>query len=332
MGDTPPQIVWQAHGSPTVDGCVEADGRCFVCCGEMVRGMLTSKVLGKSFTDHARVKNPSGSHICEACCCVMSRTSPVLGRDAKDGKKFGANFRNVSHLWEHGWSGKQAPGYQNCSKGEKPAMRAFLEREHAATWFAALGDSGQRHVLPFATINGPGRAGVVLFDEQIVQVPRDTSLIASMTDLLTAGATKAEIESGRFGDGAWRRCEAQIREFEAANKSYRGTPWFTLALWLAQRDEEQVQARLAREKEERDAKRIRKSAARRNRQRAGRPEQSVYADSGPQPSETLAPAGIGVAPELERSGNDGAVAGKNPERAQDHEHAQQQEQLALFGS
>lgn len=364
---TPSQIVWEAHGSPEVDGCVEADGRCYVCAGELTCGMRTKDVLGKTFTDHTRVRNPSGSHICVACCYVMSRTSSVLGRDpgkcavckgtlqvvavpktgrAKSSKvgddcqkcngtgmqSAGGNFRNVSHLWEQGWSGKQAPCYQNCSKGEKPAMRAFIERDHQGPWFAALGDSGQKHVLPFAQLNGSGRAGAVLFDEQVVQIPNDTSLISSMVDLLTVGTTKAEIESGRFGDYAWRRCEERIRAFEVRNKSLRGTPWFTFAIWLAQRDEAKVQERLAREKEERDAKRSRKGTARRNRVSAGGAEQSLHANARAQGVVSLAAVRSSPAPEPERSGNNGTVAGEDPKRTQDREHAQQQEQLGLFRS
>ena len=36
-------------------------------------------------------------------------------------------------------------GYVNASKGEKPALRAFLSRHHEAAWFAAIAASGQKH-------------------------------------------------------------------------------------------------------------------------------------------------------------------------------------------
>ena len=101
---------------------------------------------------------------------ICSRTSPVPGRPAKEGKKFGGNFRNYTHLWDE-------RGYANASKGEKPVIREFLARNHAGPWFAAIADSGQKHVLPFARLNGPGRPGIVLLDELVVRVLPDAYLV-----------------------------------------------------------------------------------------------------------------------------------------------------------
>jgi len=246
---SPTQIVWEAAGRPSVDGCEEAEGICYVCCGPIARGQLVADWLGSSYTDQNRARYPMATHVCEACCLVHSRTSPVPGRPPKEGKKYGGNWRNYTHLWEYG------VGYSNASKGEKPKIRAFMEREHAGNWFAAIADIGQRHVLPFVPVNGPGRSGVVMLDEVSVLVPDDTSLIAIMTDLLTRGTTKEGIETGRHNVGAFERIGEDLLTFERKHGRHRGSPWFTLALWLAQRDEEAVAARVAAEKESKDARR-----------------------------------------------------------------------------
>jgi hypothetical protein len=230
---TPPQIVWQAHGSPVVEGCVPHDSSCYLCGGRVERSKPVSDWMGSGFTDQARVACPVALHVCEACCYVTSRISPVLGREPKEGKKFGGNFRNYSHIWENGI------GYQNASKGEKPLLREFLAREHAAPWFAAIADSGQKHVLPFARLNGPGRAGVVQFDDTEVHIPDDVSLVATLAGLLTLGVTKDELGSGDYYPRTIREHRETVQQFETINGHQRGSGWFTLALWLAQRDEEE---------------------------------------------------------------------------------------------
>lgn len=261
--ETPSQIVWRAHGAPVVAGCSGVESRCYVCAGITPRGKQVSDAIGDNFTGQTLVRNPAGSHVCEACCYVMSRASPVLGRDAKEGKKFGGNFRNYSSMWDE-------RGYLNASKGEKPLIREFLARDHAGLWFAALADSGQKHVLPYAPMNGPGRSGLVLFDEQPIDVPDDQTLVAVMTDLLTAGITKDELSDGDYRVATMREMADAAMAFEAAHGAERGSGWFTLALWLAQRDEEKSAERL-REKEARDvARRDAARPAKRVPVRAGR--------------------------------------------------------------
>lgn len=382
---TPPQIVYELHGSPPVHGCEEHEGRCYVCAGSMTRGKRVAKWMGSGFTDHSRVALPTESHVCEGCCYITSRVSPVLGRppgkckvcdgtlrvvrrpsagkgsrskigdecpkcDGTGMQGAGGNFRNVSNLWEHGWrsppfapvvdgdgavlqyNGPPGLGYVNASKGEKPLQREFLAREHEGPWFAAIADSGQKHVLPYARINGPGRAGVVLFDDQLIRVPGDVSLIGDMCELLTVGATKEELASGVYGVGAWTRCESAIRGFEGAHAASRGGGWFALALWLAQRDESEVQRRLAAEKAERDAKtERRKNRASRDRVVSRRAKQGVHSDAAAQGAQALAAPASGARGEPDGSRDDGPVAGADPHPAAHHNDPKQPQQLALFG-
>lgn len=261
---TASRLIWECHGSPVRSECVEHSGICWLCGGAMARGELASSWAAKSFTGHGRVRVPAATHVCEPCCFVCSRIAPVLGRPAKEGKKFGGSFRNYSHLWS------ESEGYANASKGEKPLIRDFLSRKHRGAWFAAIADSGQKHVIPFAPVNPPGtRRGVVLFDEQIVAVPGDQSLVKHTMDLLTSGATKEEILDGKYRQQTWLRCERSIQTFESAWSNERGSAWFGLAIWLAQRDEEAVKERLAQEKEERGRKAKRAAQNRNDRGAVG---------------------------------------------------------------
>lgn len=259
---TAPRLIWEAHGAPRSDVCEEHDGTCWLCAGPMARGQPVRKWAGASFTGQTRVRSGLSSHVCEPCVFVCSRLSPVMGRPAKPGKKLGGNFRNYSHLYEAGIC------CGNASKGDKDAIRMFLGREHAAEWFAAIADSGQKHVIPWTPVNTRGRAGRVLFDEQEVRVPDDQSLVSDLSQLLTLGATKAEIESGEYSARAYELCGNALHAFEARRYAERRSAWFTLALWLAQRDEGEVAARLAAEKEKRRERARKKTRARSDRRAA----------------------------------------------------------------
>lgn len=274
---TPSQIIHQVHGSPKLPTCGPGEGHCYVCGGVVVRGTPVESWMSSNYTDQTRVRAPCASHTCEACVFLSSRTSPVMGRPAKADKQFGGNFRNYSNLWEHGWEsppfgddGAKAPGYANASKGQKPLIRAFVERDHQGPWFAAIADSGQKHVALYAPMNGRGRQGRVLFDELLVRIPADTGLISSMVDALTSGVTKDEIERGEYRQWTWQQVPAVVERFEAEHARLRGCGWFTLALWLAQRDEEQHAERAAERERESAARPARKQASRGDRGDAGR--------------------------------------------------------------
>lgn len=249
-------IVWAICGSPLVDDCVDAPAgaRCWVCGVGAHRAMPRDDWNGATFTGQNRCARVESRWVCQPCVYIHSRLAPVPGRPPAEGKKLGGNFRNYSHLWDE----LGEPAYQNASKGEKPTILAFLRRPKVGRWFAAIADSGQKHVIPWAPINH-GPSGVALFDEMLVTVPADDGgLIDDLATLLTAGATKEEIERGEYQPGAWTRCAPTIRAFEERWSSERGGGWFALALWLAQRDEEAVQARIA---EEREAAATKKRAA-----------------------------------------------------------------------
>lgn len=257
-----PCALLHAHlGAPPVDGCVVAPGGalCWVCAGPAARGVPRQDWTGASYTGQNKVRCPSSAWVCEPCVYLHSRNAPVPGRPPAQGKKMGGNFRNYSHLFEQLPRGESL--YTNASKAEKPTILFFLRRPKLGTWFAAIADSGQKHVLPWAPINGQCVRGRVLFDETVVELPDRAgwAIVDETAALLTAGATKEEIGSGEYGAGAWQRCPSAIRAFEARWGAQRHGAWFTLALWLAQRDEAAV---AKRQDAERDAAAVKKGAPR----------------------------------------------------------------------
>jgi hypothetical protein len=291
---------------------------CEACCYVQSR---TAPVLGRP---------PGDCKVCEGSGVVKMIPPKGKGRDSKvgdpcpkcggeGGAAFGGNFRNYCQLWESDWrspafgvNGPAGLGYVNASKGEKPLIREFLQREHAANWFAAIADSGQKHVLPFAPMNARGRSGMVLFDEQLIRVPSSLELLDTMTELLTDGITKDELDRGEYYVRTMKENREIAQAFERAHGHQRGSGWFTLALWLAQRDEEEHERR-SKEKEARDAsRRDAAGAAKRVPARAKRQASNELLDPDPRPSASVS------APNRERE----RVGKLDAEKAADRKPAQ----------
>lgn len=262
------QLVHTHLGRPIGKDCapVPVGAGCWICGGTgYPRGTDATKFTSTSMTDQNQCRDPSAEFVCEACVWIRSRTSPVPGRlpgpcslckgvkseactkcEGTGRNSSGGNWRNYSALFD---SSAETP-LVTASKGEKPTILAFLRSTKRGVWFAAIADSGQKQVIPYTPVNAPNARGRVLFDEMIVVLPdeRGWRIADDMRDLLTAGATKEEIASGSYGSGTWSRCRNVIETFETTWSHHRHGSFFTLALWLSQRDEEAVQARIAHEK------------------------------------------------------------------------------------
>lgn len=260
-----PALLHAHCGSPRVDECSDTPGVCWVCAGECVRSMPRLDWMGASYTGQNRVRAPESQIVCEPCVWVGARSSPVPGRPPKEGKTAGGNFRNYSHLLD-------GATYVNASKGEKPAILAFLRRRKTGQWFAAIAESGQKHVVSGCPVNPAGtHPGRVAFEEDLIDLPRDDPdlvLVDHVAATLTAGATKEEVLRGDYGPGAWARCRISIMAFEALHAGKRASRWFRLAVFLAQRDEAQFAERMAAEKAARDAAKESRGKAERGARRA----------------------------------------------------------------
>lgn len=291
-------------GSPVTEECSPRDRfLCWLCGGNACpRGMVQTDWQGSNFVGQNRVKVPGSLFICEACVYVCARANQVPNRPAKEGKKFGGNWRNYSH-WIEEADGRTV--YGNASKGEKPSILAFLMREHPGEWACAIADSGQKHVLPWTPVNPGGQVGGrVLFDERIVTLPASAeawSLVGTMASFLTEGATKEEIDTGEYSSWTWGRGAEWVRGYEQVLAPLRASSWFALALWLAQRNEADVAARMEQEraarKERKDKERDhaqrgkRRGAAKGNRQDPAGGEAVLPAQPGGQPTQ-----GVGADP------------------------------------
>lgn len=228
-----PVLLHAVAGRPQVDGCVELDAaaRCWLCAAPADRGALARKWQGASFTDQNRCRCPSSLYVCEACVWVAAWNPPPGAPAPEPGKK-GLNMRLFSHLYDAG-------AYRFANKADKAEIRVWLRAPRRGPWFAAIADSGQKHTLPWTPVN-PGPGGSLFFEEHVVPLG-DWALLDDVTALLDAGASKAEVASGRYDPRTLVRCYLTAHLFEERWGAARAGRWFDVVLWLAQREEKEKQ-------------------------------------------------------------------------------------------
>lgn len=323
-----------AHPEPT--GPIDAPHGCRVCGGPCTRGLLYDDWSGAYSARPNRTRAWQSQHVCEACVAITARYSPCPARPAAEGKE-AIRWGNVSVLYDDA-------GLITATKGEKPVIRAWIARARKGPWFAAFAESGQKHVLPWTRWCAAGaRSGMVRFEERdvLVNLSQLDSMCSSTCELLTVGATKETIESGDYSPAQWKLCPQEIEAYEATWGRLRGSDVFALALWLAQRDEERVAARIEAQK----ADAATKKAAEKERQGGKRRKErtsdqaavggvAACAESGVPESRSERDHALG-APAIKTAGSGEDV--RDARRVDHHDAPQaptarpQQGQLALFG-
>jgi len=275
----PAAILHAIAGSPHLAECEDVPDACVICAVHWPRTVRYEKWQGANFTDQNRLRGHGLSNrVCEPCAWVHMWVPPPgwvhdpeaaarkLAAKEAAAKAAGKeptgidrppNLRLFWHCWD-------ARGYVFGTKGEKPRLREWLLSPKAGAWFCAIGDSGQKHVLPWTPLNADARGRRVRFEELDVEIG-DASLVDTFSAALTAGVTKEEIESARYSPRSWSIAESHVRRLIALGRSLHGGGWWSLALWLAQRDEAAASARIEEQKAASAARR----AARRKESEGG---------------------------------------------------------------
>jgi hypothetical protein len=255
---SPSRAYWLECGKPAVEDEESAPegARCCLCASPLdSRGVRLEKA-GCTFVNQTNMRTPQSPWLCSPCLwstkwkCPPGRTNKAKADGSEAAK--GLSPAMLGHRWEVLPDGSSR--YGNHSKADKADLRTWLRAAKASWWWCTIADSGKKHTIAWAPLNyGQAQGATVLLDEQEIALG-DWALVDDMTTLLTAGATKASVERGDYNAGEWERCADLVRAFEARWAGLRGSGWFTLAVWLAQRDEGEVAARLEVEKQTRAEK------------------------------------------------------------------------------
>lgn len=203
------------------------NGTCRIC-GNEGKGQFFVQWVKPTFTDWDKLL--PGDIICSDCAFWFEESSLELARIT--GKEKRQRMRNYSHFVV---GGQWTP----LSKGDKAKMIELLLGDPFPE-LAVVADSGQKHIAFRATRNPQGgKAGWVQFEEQRLWVdpPQLKSAIETIENALST-FSKAELASAhylphriiQFGMVEWQQLESEL-------KPMRGSAFFALVIFLAQRTE-----------------------------------------------------------------------------------------------
>ena len=210
-------ILHSAAGQPPMSG--NAAGSCRTCGAEGI-GLPFDSWVRDTFMDFDKLS--PGSIICYACqFCFEEASEPLRQKVDKDKPQ---KMRNYSHFV---LNGEWIP----LSKGDKRRMREILL---AGPQLAVIAESGQKHIIFRA------QPGFWQFEEQRMTPCPEllTELLDPIERLYNAGARKAEIETGRYSQKTLMKILNLWREHEPFLKEYRGGLPLKLAIFLAQKEED----------------------------------------------------------------------------------------------
>ena len=233
-------LIYIAAGRPTVEAMVPStSGPCWFCGAAMERGRAVVDWAGGGFNAYNRAKRrnePSATHVCEACVFVCSRISPVPGRPAKPGKKFGGNYRNYSHgaaLRDDG-----SVRYVSATKAESAELVEFMLAPCGSPWGLAVATSGQKHVISHAPMNGDSDACLVAFEDLVIRFSRRefAGLLSVMNRLRTSSGCSADALATKiYHPRDLQRDLGGVEAFEREHGHRRGSGMFDLAAFLSTR-------------------------------------------------------------------------------------------------
>lgn len=216
VADRVTHILWSAAGSPPQ--VADASGACRICGTPEVDGTSFDSWVRDTFTDWDKIV--PGDLICQPCQFCFSEASEMLARTV--GRDKPQRMRNYSHFIV---DGEWCP----LSKTHKLRMVELLRRKFDV---AIVADSGQKHII-FRAV-----PGIAQFEEQSVFDLDGALGLLEPIEILYASFSKKEIGSGayrqhrviHFGVNQWIELERTV-------KPARGSLSFDLALFLAQRTE-----------------------------------------------------------------------------------------------
>lgn len=226
------RILYTAANPPAV--FQSARGACRVCGAEDVPGIPFDTWVRDTFTNHDQLR--PGDIICEVCQFSFAQGSEFLA--VRVGKDKPQRMQNYSHIVLRGV-------WHPLHKGQKAEILDLLRQSPEVV---AIGTSGQKHIVFRA------RPGWWQIEEQCVRP--DLHALDTCLDLvgkLYRIFSKEEIGTGQYSPGrTMQYAQAygldDYLAVETALRQWRGTAYFDLALYLAQKasDDEQTGSGLER--------------------------------------------------------------------------------------
>jgi hypothetical protein len=228
---TPTRIAAALAGDPVSGERTEIS--CYVCGLPCREGLPAKEGLGSSFTDHHLARAPWSGYICTACVWAMRGKPPHT-------------IRMWSSVWRSDEGAKpshpkclfDAPGLHLAGRDDLSEVRRVLLSPPQGAWFAAIAESGQKHILPWSNVN-IGETWTVRMDSIDVAGTSDklACILFHVASLRLLGLRRDDVVSGR--PPAISVAKAGVKEARRHLKAlapYSGSGVLSLAVFLTTKE------------------------------------------------------------------------------------------------
>lgn len=231
---SPTRLVWELAGRPDpVESAARLLGDVGVCRmsgDDDLQCAPADKALGKNWTDPACWARPDSTVVNTAAVWCCSGKPPH-------------SLRMWTILAAPGWDAPASadkcvmpagPGLAYINRGNPGPLVDMLASPPDGEWLASVAVSGQKHVLPYATVNhGSGRWTVRMETCNVTATPAEWSAVhASCVALRLAGCSDDDIKAGRPTPKIrTSKALAEWRHHADTIAPHRTSPLVDLALW-----------------------------------------------------------------------------------------------------
>ncbi|MSS84504.1 hypothetical protein FYJ24_06945 [Actinomycetaceae bacterium WB03_NA08] len=230
------RLVHNLAGKPPVEG---ASAKAFtstaptICCvcGETENNTAPAKkVLGENFTDRGMFTREDSDRACWACVAICSGKPPRSFRQwtviATPGRELPPSQEKAA-----AWIG-QHNGLCLTSKKDTTPVIDTLWDPPAGQWLVSVADSGQKHVLPYATVC-EGNSGVIRFETINVPYRCDDwrQVFTATLGLRRLGIPSDAILTGTPKYLKTREMLTQWQKLDGELAAWHRSPLLRLALW-----------------------------------------------------------------------------------------------------
>lgn len=205
----------QVNYSPAQSQPVK-DTICWLCGGETDgQGVPVKKTIKPTFTDHPYARGQGSGSICEACAFCLSHRE----------------MRNYSIVATE----------KKLLHPSRAELKEILLSPPAPPFVVCIAVSGQKWVHFKSEVNYDKQQFFVNFEEQRLSViPEELKFYLEIIEALYLGFTKDEIKTGNYGSHRIRQFGIEKwHALEQQAEKVRRTPLFGLALFIAQKKEEE---------------------------------------------------------------------------------------------
>lgn len=234
--NSPTRLVWSLAGRPnpipTIDKlATDTPDSCCVCGEHATRTADANKALGANFTDRSMYRDHRSSRVCIGCLWCCSGKPPATLRMWS---VVAAPNVNLPPSHEK-CAVPTGPGLHFTNRAAPQAVTAILLNPPPGPWMVTVATSGQKHVVPYGTVNhGTHQWTVRLESTNVTSNPSEFSTVLTAAARLRAAKHRADDITDGAPTLAAIKTEDDLREWNTHQQTllpYRGSPLLDLALW-----------------------------------------------------------------------------------------------------